>query len=312
MASDSPLTTYNSRLYDIRGYCYMSQPIRAQRSFFRALLLASLLVAPSIGACDFLDVTDQVPLTSDSADYAVLFIGSSYLGYNELTWMFEQLAFSVQRPVFVREQIVYGASLNYHSGTTLTEAAIESYDWDFVVLQGSSYRAGYPELLVDSILPALRVLKSKIDENHSATRIVYMMGWAFEDGIEFEDGSTDTFEEMQQKIYDNTLAWADSLGLIVAPVGWAWQELLQDKTQLHYLHSADYSHPNVRGSYLSACVFVATMFGRSLNTVTYYAGIPDTTAHELQQVASRVVLDNLELWNAAPVGAALWDTSQQF
>jgi hypothetical protein len=136
-----------------------------------------------------------------------------------------------------------------------------------------------------------------------------MMGWAYEDGIEFADGSTESFAEMQQKIYDNTLAWADSLGIIVAPVGWAWQEVLRNETELHYLHSVDLSHPNLRGSYLSACVFVATMFGRSLNAAEYYGGVPEAQARELQQVATRIVLDNLELWNADPVGAAAWVTA---
>ena len=282
----------------------MPQSNRRSNVNLRVLALSFLLIVPAVEACDFLDVSEQpMPLTADSADYSVLFIGSSYLGYNELPRMFEQLAYSVGRSVYVRERIVYGAPLKYHAEHTLTDVAIEEHDWDFVVLQGGSHRVAYPEYTSDSVLPALEVLKAKVEANNAGTRTVYMMGWAYEDGIEFQDGSTESFSEMQQKIFDNTLEWADSLDLIVAPVGWAWHELLLDETQPHYLHSADLSHPNVRGSYLSACVFVATLFGRSLTTADYYGGVPEEQAEELQQVATLVVLNDLEMWNADPVGA---------
>ena len=134
-----------------------------------------------------------------------------------------------------------------------------------------------------------------------------MMGWAYEDGIQWEDGESESYAEMQQKIYDNTMAWADSLDLVIAPVGWAWYEVLRDESQSHYLHSADLSHPSLRGTYLTACVFVATLFGRSVIGVDYYGGLPEAEARELQEAASRVVLDSLELWNPDPVGAAGWE-----
>jgi hypothetical protein len=270
----------------------------------RLLVLSGVFAASVVGGCGFLDVDDQLPSAADSADYSALFIGSSYLGYNELPWMFEQLAREVGRSVYVRTMIVYGSSLGYHSVNTLTLEAIREYDWDFVVLQGGSYGVAHPELSTEGIFSALEILKARIKENDQDTRAAYMMAWAYEDGVEWQNGESETFEEMQQEIYDNTVAWADSLDLVVAPAGWAWREVLKTRTEPHYLHSVDLSHPNLRGSYLTACVFVATMFGQSVRNVGYFAGIPEGEARVLQDVASRVVLDSRDLWNVDPVRAS--------
>jgi hypothetical protein len=52
------------------------------------------------------------------------------------------------------------------------------------------------------------------------------------------------------------------LGAIVAPVGLAWERVWGERPDL-VLHDRDNSHPNLAGSYLAACVFLATLFGRS-------------------------------------------------
>ena len=55
---------------------------------------------------------------------------------------------------------------------------------------------------------------------------------------------------------------AQELKAEVAPVGMAWQRALQTDAS-RVLHMSDKSHPNPSGSYLAACVFYATLFGRS-------------------------------------------------
>lgn len=290
----------------------MSHAMRYSRARTHVLIVGCLFALPAVGACDFLDVDDQQPVVADSADYSILFIGSSHVGYNDLSWMVEQLAYSVERLVYVRNQIVYGASLDYHSNATLTQEAIRSYDWNFVVLQGSAYGVAYPDSVNPPVFPAIEALKARIDDNHAGTKTVYMMGWAYEDGVQWEGGGSESFDQMQQRIYDNTLAWADSLDLMVAPAGWVWKEALRNKTQEHYLHSADLSHPNLRGSYLTACVFVATMFGRSLTDADFNGGVSEADALELQQVATRVVLDSLDLWNAEPLAGPVWASETSF
>ena len=111
-------------------------------------------------------------------------------------------------------------------------------------------------------------------------------------------GGKDTYFDMQQKIYDNALKFADEIELVIAPVGWAWNEVLKTKIkELHYLHLSDWNHPSKRGSYLTACVLYATIFKEALKDVNYLADLPADEANYFKLVASEIVLNNLVLWN---------------
>jgi len=68
------------------------------------------------------------------------------------------------------------------------------------------------------------------------------------------------------------------LGSSVAPVGLAWQKAIDERPDLNLY--ADGLHPNIQGTYLTTCVFYATIFGKSPVGLTYYpadmiAGIDD-------------------------------------
>ena len=76
--------------------------------------------------------------------------------------------------------------------------------------------------------------------------------------------------------------------------------MLQDNPPAHHLHSSDWNHPNFRGSYLGACVILATLFGETVEGTTYYGLLDRSDAEHLQQVATQTVLDSLDLWNIVP------------
>ena len=56
------------------------------------------------------------------------------------------------------------------------------------------------------------------------------------------------------------LAIGRELGATVVPVGLAWETFGRTHTGPP-LYDRDQSHPSVAGSYLAACVFLATLFG---------------------------------------------------
>jgi hypothetical protein len=113
-------------------------------------------------------------------------------------------------------------------------------------------------------------------------------------------GYDDDYFEMQQMNYDNTLRFGDEIGFVIAPVGWAWNEVMKVKTQLHYLFRPDWNHPSLRGSYPMACAIDSTVFREETNGIAYHAGVCADEARYFQSVASDVVLDDLELWNIVP------------
>lgn len=238
--------------------------------------------------------------------YKILFIGSSYFNYNNLPNIFKNLAEAGGKEVFIELATKNGTYLDYHSTNSITEQKINQEKWNYVLLQGVCTNCGYPDdhhlifppYQSHPLKPALETLYQKIKANCDSTKVVYCMPWAFEDGTLWLEGGTDTYFDMQQKIYVNTLKFADEIGLVIAPVGWAWNEILKTKIrELHYLHLSDYNHPSKRGSYLTACVLYATIFKEALGENYYFAGLPDDEATYFQSVASEIVLNNLALWN---------------
>ena len=244
----------------------------------------------------------------EPGDLLVLFIGSSYFAVNDMPGIFNQFADDAGKAVYVRRDVLSGNYLDYFAQSSSTEQVIQEQEWDYVVLQGGCQNAAYPdthhEITPGSgyhpVYPALETLKAKVEANHSATKLVYMMPWAFEDGMTWVAGMTDTYLDMQQKIRDNTLSWADSLGILVAPVGWAWREVLSEERPLHFLHQFDWNHPSVRGSYLSAGVIYVSLMKESPEPVTYYAGLEAEEAQWFLSVGTGTVLDSLDLWNLTP------------
>ncbi|UCD23434.1 MAG: hypothetical protein JSW51_10335 [Gemmatimonadota bacterium] len=271
-------------------------------------VLYSVLLIHTFGACTFLGTSAPDEAGPKPGDIKVLFIGSSYLDYNDMPAMVERFAIKADRDIYVGRRILPGHRLDYFASDPVTEQRVNEHDWDYVVLQGGCMNAAYPETHHElqpnqgyhPVYPALATLKGKIDARGSKTRTVYMMGWAFEDGLTWIAGQTDTYDEMQEHVYDNSLLWSDSLDLVVAPVGWAWRELLADDPPQHYLHDTDWNHANPRGTYLSAAVIYATLFGESVEGLDYNGGLVASEAEELRRVASRVVMDNLQLWNVEP------------
>ncbi len=271
---------------------------------YRWLLAISPLVY-GFGACSLSGPSAVEPEAPEADDLKVLFIGSSYLAVNDMPGIFREFAQRAGKRVFIRREVLSGHYLDYFAASAHTEQVIAEQEWDYVLLQGGCQNAAYPDSHADitpnsgyhPVLPALDALKGKIDSNHGGTRTVYMLPWAFEDGMTWVPGQTDTYADMQQKIRDNALLWADSLGLAVAPVGWAWYQVLKDGAPVHHLHTSDWNHPNWRGSYLSAAVVFATVFEESVTDVAYEVGLAPAEARELREVASRTVLDSLALWN---------------
>ena len=75
----------------------------------------------------------------------------------------------------------------------------------------------------------------------------------------------------------------------VAPVGEAWEMALEADEQL-VLHHSDKKHPAASGSYLAACVFYATIYGKSPEGLSgKLAKLTDDKARVLQASAWKAV-----------------------
>ncbi len=242
---------------------------------------------------------NSILATSPGDSCRILFIGSSYFNYHNLTALFENLADSSEIEVYIDQRIPSGLYLSDHASSSETEAKINEKKWDYIFLQGVGRLTAYPQFYSDHpVYPALVTLRNKISANCDSTKMVFCLPWAYEDGMTWLPGWTDTYEDMQIKIYDNTLQWSDDIGFVISPVGWAWYAVLDENNYpLHYLHMSDWNHPSLRGSYLMACVIYSTVFLESSINIPYYGGLPEHEAIYFQTVASNIVLDSLDLWH---------------
>lgn len=230
---------------------------------------------------------------------SILFIGNSHFEYSQILNKVRLLAAASGRFVYADGRIELGWRLTDHSTDNETATKIGSRDWDYVILQGVGPVLAYPDSFPDyRIYEAMEQLQEQILLSNDSCKIMFCMPWAYEDGMTWYQEWTDSYVDMQYKNYQNTISYCEQLGLMIAPVGWAWNTVLRDKNYpLHYLHLTDYSHPNAKGSYLMACVFFSAIYVESTEDLNYLGGLEESEARYFQNIASNMVLQSLSLWN---------------
>ncbi len=259
------------------------------------LIFISLFLLMTVCACSEDEPVLQLT-PPPSGQMEILFIGSSYFAYNDLPGMFENLADAGDKEIFIQQVVPLGTYLEYHATSSTTISTINSRNWDLVILQGVGKIVAYPEDANFDLVSVLSSLEQTIHNNSSTTEIMFCMPWAFEDGMLWTVGGTDDYFDMQQLIYDNTLTYPDLADIVISPVGWAWNSIMLEQPPEHYLFMADWNHPSPRGSYLTACVIYSSVFRESVAGTSFLAGLPANEASHFQDVASDIVMDNLDLW----------------
>jgi len=270
--------------------------------------LLFLFLTSFSAACGITGPADTPSVTPSEGDLRVLFIGSSYLAVNDLPGLFFGMAQAGGKQVFAAQRVQSGYYLDYFAMDGATTRAIEDREWDYVILSGGCQTAAYPnthhQIKEDwghhDPFPALKSFRQKVSASNPDAVLVYIMPWAFEDGMTWVPGQTDDYFAMQESIRTNALAWADSLDLVVAPVGMAWKAIMEQEVPEHYLHEGDWNHPNPRGSFLSAATLYATVFKESAEHVDFQWILDANEAQTFRDVGSATVLDSLALWNITP------------
>jgi hypothetical protein len=227
--------------------------------------------------------------------HSVLWIGNSYTATNNLPLLTYNLAISGGDTLVFDSNTPGGYTFLGHSTNVTSISKINSNAWDFVVLQAQSQEPSFPPFQVESqTYPYARALDSMIRANNSCTETVFFMTW----GRKYGDSQNCanyppicTFEGMNNRLDESYSEMADDNEAIMAPVGLAWKKSRETDSTIN-LWSADNSHPSLSGSYLSACVFYATMLRKSPVGLSYYGGLNSVTATYLQNNAWQTFLEN--------------------
>lgn len=248
-----------------------------------------LLVAMAVFALAVLGprpvLADETPVVRDApAPKTVLFLGNSYIYYNNsLHNHFRKLTQSVfkedAKTFFFKSMTISGSYLSNHEPGA--DHMIEKYihkkkkgPWDLVVLQGQS-REPINKKKKDAFQKSARLLDEKIRE--AGAKTVFFMTWAYKNK-----------PEMAKPLRDAYTRIGNELKALVVPVGLAF-DLARTSDPDMELYAKDKRHPSLLGTYLTANVFFATLYGKSPVGAAYMAGLSDKEVKFAQMTAWKAV-----------------------
>jgi len=197
----------------------------------------------------------------------VLFIGNSYTFFNGgMGTLVQSLASAVKggRGLEFVEVTKGGQTLEGHWNEGKALAQIRKGGWDFVVLQEHSLRP-----LQDREKMYTYAKRFDAEIRKVGAKTVFYETWARKNRPEMQAGIDAAYSGLAREV-----------AAVVAPAGLAWQAALKAQPSLS-LHIADLSHPTPAGSYLNACVFYETFFGKS----------PEGLPHTIRNAAGKVLVD---------------------
>jgi hypothetical protein len=207
-------------------------------------------------------------MAKNKRSVSMLFIGNSFTQRNDVPGLIALLAAAHGLTVEHRLISRGGASLRQHWNAGEAAQAIETGGYDYVVLQEQST---LPVKNAARMAENVRLFDEVIRQ--TGAKMVLYMTWARQHSPEAQETIADVYQSIGQE-----------LGAIVVPAGLAWRSFLA-KYETPVLHDKDQSHPTLAGSYLAACVFVATLW--KLNPVESEPpeGLSAEDAKKLQAVA---------------------------
>lgn len=213
----------------------------------------------------------SIPAAMAQDTTRVLFLGNSYIFFNELPALLTELSESMGHVVVTGQNTPGGASLQGHVNNTESQALIQQGDWDYVVLQEQSQKASLPyDQVTADFFPAVEALVTSIRQHNDCAVPLLYMTWGRENG-DVQNCAwwppVCTYEGMQELLTERYLEAADNTQSWCAPVGMIWEDLL-GLTNIN-LYNPDGSHPSAAGSYLAASTLFVALFGQNPEASDY-------------------------------------------
>lgn len=232
-----------------------------------------------------------INLPFDKGKIKILFIGNSYTYRNDMPSIFENIAVSKNKKVFVESCTLGKANLRIQAKRNDVKEAIKSKKWDLIIIQGSSRDfIKDPKIINNKTKPALEKIIKLINSNSSKTKILFYMTWGYRNGFKpIQD--VNTFEKMSNRIKERYLELYRNYKYGIVPVGVAWKDVRKKRDEI-VLYVKDGAHPSFKGSYLVACCFYSAIFNESPIGSNYYGVLGPKTCYFLQSIATKNVLFN--------------------
>jgi len=215
------------------------------------LAAALMVVATSVlSAADKAGEKASSPASGSSSgrpeETRILFIGNSFTYVNDLPAVLNTLAIAGgQKPLVVAKETPGGCSFEKHWKDGKALKAIQSRKWDYVVLQEVSQG---PVQNKATMFEYARKLNEPIIAQGAKTVLYMTWSWPKPDN---QPVITAAYQEL-----------AKELKAQLVPAGIAWDMTLKEHPEIG-LFANDKHHPSPAGTYLVACTFYASLYGRS-------------------------------------------------
>jgi hypothetical protein len=197
----------------------------------------------------------------------VLFVGNSYTYFENLPQVVSILSRQTGTVLLTRKETLGGAKLSEHwrgARGLNTRKIIENGKFDIVVLQEWSLGTVSEE---DSAVYYLGLFSDLVRKQ--GAKPYYYMTWAREKSPQQQETISRVYREA-----------AAANKATVVPVGEAWAEAQRERPDFR-LYYPDGSHPAELGTYLAACVFVATITGELPESIPGVISVTDSRGENL-------------------------------
>ncbi len=217
----------------------------------------------------------------------VLFVGNSFIYYNDLPDMVQQLSGGALVCRSVTKGGAYArqyADGEQELGQRL-RATLCGGRWDWVVLQEQSFN---PAADPQDCAAAMAILCGLTPDSCHC----FYQTWAYRDGSEKLAKTGLTYEQLYAQLKSTYTRCAIENAAALAPVGDAFREV-KDRFPEIDLYAADHYHPSAAGTYLAACVFCGVLGQLKVEQLPDIQQLPAEVCAKLRRAAEMVLTEKM-------------------
>ncbi|MBE6607547.1 MAG: hypothetical protein E7633_03200 [Ruminococcaceae bacterium] len=238
----------------------------------------------------------------------ILFLGNSLMFFNDMPAIFDNIAKSFGKDLFVRSITKGGATM---TDFTLKESrvgqefakAISEQAWDYIIIEPSRRITPYENSVLEVERASAKILYDAAKANGAEILLYCVWGNNSGDLKLFKADSPThmtsgemlpiTREEHARFMHGISLRVSNDLGGVrIIEAGSAFENLITEHPEINLYHE-DKKHPSPEGSYLAACAVYSTIFGEKTEGASYTFGLE--TAEKLQKASDAAVIDKKTL-----------------
>ncbi len=234
-------------------------------------------------------LTPEIRHLDNDAPKRLLFVGNSYLYYNDslhnhVSRMAAEIGPHESGGYRYKSATIGGARLSHHYIDSLLEPGRLGIDepFELVVLQGGS-----AEVLSEENRAQFRASAREMSEKiraRGAEVALYMTHAYVEPHERYEPGMID-------KIRSTYVSVGNELDALVLPVGLAFERAYKQRPDIELHKTFDGTHPSMLGTYLAACVVFQSIYGTSTLGMDYdyFDAVDEDSAVFLRRIADETV-----------------------